>query len=576
MARLKAAVEGRCHILAGAGLILAILAGTLVPLYTDEIGWRFQERAWIDGVDKAYNDTCGPNTLARPPWFMLPVRWFSATANQTFADPLFVRIEGVLCALGWIGLLWLLVARLGRSGPDRRGIQALVFSLLGLGTLPFLQVLSRPEQPLLIALTLMLVIALAPWRGTGPATAAWLKGAAILLLGVVAVSYHLKGVVYAPVALACLAVCATGPGTRIPRLVFAALLVAIMAAGAVYWFGRFECPQNPETAAVLARENLAAMLSGKGSLRDAIGPILLGTNPLNYAWLAGLHTDMSDWLPRGIFPTALAGAVLVALTLLWGGAVLLGAGRLVVFLARERMKALVVPQALLALAVLACVEVWGVSQVNRNAYEAAHVLPMLAIFVALALSLPLDGDARFRRAQDWLMRLAVPAALISEAALLGCAGGPLIAANGTPGSIPGQGLSVSLSGYDAIRRDVAAAMRQAGLAGDRPRRGLVVDDVTYLALQRDRLPFHRLGLFAVWNFGMTNPAQYLLERKSDGIVMSCANLPMEFEAAATRAGTICALAPAQLAPLAARRSRSGTTILAASHEAGPGSLPLAR
>lgn len=50
---------------------------------------------------------------------------------------------------------------------------------------------------------------------------------------------------------------------------------------------------------------------------------------------------------------------------------------------------------------------------------------------------------------------------------------------------------------------------------------------------------------------MTNPAQYLLERKSDGIVMSCANLPMEFEAAATRAGTICALAPAQLAPLAA-------------------------
>ena len=107
----------RTQWLALGGLLLSVLAGMLVPVYPDEIGWRFQERAWIDGgLDIGLNDNCGPNTIARAPWFMMPVRWYSATANRIFADPLFIRLEGVACALAWIALFWVLAGRLENDG----------------------------------------------------------------------------------------------------------------------------------------------------------------------------------------------------------------------------------------------------------------------------------------------------------------------------------------------------------------------------------------------------------------------------------------------------------------------------
>ena len=82
----------------------AILCGMFLPVYTDEVGWRFQERAGIDGVDKMFAETCGANTLARPPFFMMPVRAYSAFFNTAFADPFFVRVSGVLYALAWCAM----------------------------------------------------------------------------------------------------------------------------------------------------------------------------------------------------------------------------------------------------------------------------------------------------------------------------------------------------------------------------------------------------------------------------------------------------------------------------------------
>ena len=67
--------------------VLAVLGALFLPVYSDEIGWRFQERAALDGVDRLFSDICGPNTLAVPPFFMMPVRYFSAYTNLLFADP---------------------------------------------------------------------------------------------------------------------------------------------------------------------------------------------------------------------------------------------------------------------------------------------------------------------------------------------------------------------------------------------------------------------------------------------------------------------------------------------------------
>jgi hypothetical protein len=116
-----------------ASLVLGLLGGLLLPLYTDEVGWRLQERAWIDGVDKLYSDQCGPNTLSIPPFFMWPVRWYSGFFNLHFAQPYWVRISGVLYACLWLYLLLALIRRIARNRTERHMIAIIACTLIGLG-----------------------------------------------------------------------------------------------------------------------------------------------------------------------------------------------------------------------------------------------------------------------------------------------------------------------------------------------------------------------------------------------------------------------------------------------------------
>src|SRR5690349_18380633 len=100
--------------------VTAILLGFLVPLYTDEVGWRFQTRSAIDGgVDRSLTEHCGPNTVAVVPLFMRPLRSINATVNLALPDPIVIRLIGVASALLWIGLLWSLVGMIARTPHER-------------------------------------------------------------------------------------------------------------------------------------------------------------------------------------------------------------------------------------------------------------------------------------------------------------------------------------------------------------------------------------------------------------------------------------------------------------------------
>ncbi|WP_353227448.1 hypothetical protein [Novosphingobium sp.] len=540
------------RLIALAGFVVAIVAGLLLPVYTDEIGWRFQERAAVDhGVDIAFSDLCGPNSLGHAPWFMMPARWYSAMANQAFADPWFVRVEGVLCAGLWAMLLWWLIVRLTGTRAQARPLHALAFALLGLGLLPFLLVMSRPEQPVMLAMTMAIITAFAPLPRLGERTAAWVKSVVIVLLVTIAASYHLKGVLYAPVALAAIAVGASGRRTWLPRGVGIGLVVTITLAAAHYWVDRFRCTAgDPLLAAHYAHENVASLLTGSHPASGLLLQLASGLNPLNYVALAMAdNRPMSHWVPDGLFPPALLIAVNLLVLISWIVVVGLALRALVRFVADTGLRALAQPRVLIALAIAACVMVWGASQLRRNVYEAAHVLPMLVLFAVLCLTLPRrdpDGTAAFPR---WLAGAAALFAVISQAALAFVLLPPLIAAARVPGYLDGQPFSVSVGGYAQIRRDIARAMDQAGMPRDRRLNRLLVDDVTYLALQTDTLPLHRLGVLEVWNGSITDPVDYLRRHNSDGVVVGCRYLPPAMRAGAARAGEICAISRDGLARL---------------------------
>jgi hypothetical protein len=540
--------------LAIGGLTLSLLVGMLVPVYTDETGWRLQERAGIDGgLDIAFNDVCGANTIAHAPWFMMPVRWFSAFTNQALADPFYLRGTGVVCALAWTVLLWTTIGKLESDPGKRTQLRTLAFSLLGLGVLPFLMVLSRPEQPIILTILLTVLLTFACWPTLSASRSAWLKVVAIIFLATIIQSYHLKGVLYAPVIFACLLVCARDKGTLASRLIGMAVLLLLTASSMHYWIERFRCPDDPRLAAMLARQNVAAVIAGHGNVFDLLSQLIAGANPLNYVLFATpISEPMSAWIPRGMFPRPISIAILTALLTLWSAMILMAAVALVGRLRTKRLRALVEPRVLIALAILACVLVWGASQLHKNVYESAHILPLLVIFAMLCLSSPQVGG-RLEQLLPKLAWVAMSLALLSELTVIGLTVGPLSAAARTPGYLAKQPFSVSIAGYPAVRRDIIAAMAMSEMPTDRPLYRPLLDDLTYLALQDSYLPLHRLGVLSVWNGSIIDPAQYLRKENSDGAVVGCRYLPPDMRSVASRSGEICAVSRQKLDLLVASR-----------------------
>lgn len=516
-------------------LLMTLAVGVLVPVYTDEVAWRFQlSRYLVDGgVDRATGETCGANTWAQPATFMLPVRWFSSSVTRLMLGPLSVRLTGVALAIVAMFGIRTLIRRNALDVRRRAHIELTVFGLLGLGVLPFLLVWSRPEQPILLALLACLLLAL-PVRSDAvapPRNEAFVRVVAIVMIAMIALSYHLKGLFYLPVFV--MAVALTGGRRwRIRRWAIVVLICAAVLAYR-YWATRFACPDDPILAEKLGRENAAVMLL-RGGFMDVLWslPRVLGHMlPKGYIRPIVPGTDyMSQWLPRSqVAPLPLAlwgwGTAIV-----WWGAFAL-AGVLLVRAARDRARD--GHRFLLGLVVLGCVTAWAGLQINKNAYESALYLPMAAMaIVFLWIAVPRDAG--------WLGGVAVTIAILSAAsqvALIASYAAPLWAAGQAGGYIADQ--PYSLSAFSYPRTQILAAAAKCGIVPHPALRRVLIDDLTYFAFADSRLPLHRSGVLSQWAGSTGDPMIWLHRHASPGAVLACAAMPRGMRAKAIASGSIC-------------------------------------
>lgn len=527
----------------------ALAVGMFLPVYTDEVGWRFQERAGIDGVDKLYSDICGPNTLAEPPWFMMPVRHFSAFFNTTFPDPFYVRLSGVGYALFWLLLLMLLIRRIVGNRHERAVVATIGTGLVAAGIMPLLLVWSRPEQPMLIAALSALLIAWSDWRDRTVETSAgraWLRSAGIVAVGVVAISYHLKGVFLTPLFLVCLFLASRGRESIVPRLAAGALLTVLALWAAHYWVTRLECPDDPVLWRLYASHSIGAKLMAMRDwhqLPELFGALIGNMSLVPYVNLAvPINKPMSFWLEYDQVGSGPFFAWVVAIRLTWGLAGVSALASLALSLHASWRKRVLDPRAAVAVVLLGVLLLWAASQLIRNVYEATYVLPltMLAIVFALAAR---GGQDRLRAFVDVCAWVIGAAAIVSCAALAFLYTPSIARANGQTGYIAAQPHSQTVFGHSEIRPRILSLARQCGIPEPSKARAVMIDDVSYFPFMQSHLPQHYLGVVANWSGSISDPVAYLKSRDSSGAILACRYLPEDLRRKARRDGALCCLGP---------------------------------
>ncbi|RZK02684.1 MAG: hypothetical protein EOO76_05595 [Novosphingobium sp.] len=528
------------------GLFVAmLLAAIFVPIYTDEIGWRLQERAAYDGVDKLFTQLCGPDTLAQPPFWMMPARYYSAAFNSLFDSPIYVRISGILYALVWTAMVLVLVGRSARDARERTALATLAIGFLSIGTLPWLLVMSRPEQPIMLAWTVALLMVLSGAKVSAEMTTgrAWRRSLAILALALLAMSYHVKGVATAPLFLVCLLLVAKGRKAIVPRLVSGGILVASGVWAGQYWVHRFLCPgdtaaresfQASAGASIVAANDVSQILP---LLAKAFGNISLFLYP---GTVAPRALPMGNWLPLDQISRDDSFTVFLVIVALWTIAMIATVWCLLRAVRRAWRERRFDDRSLLAGALLAMFLGWSAIGFT-GVYEATFTVPMLTLGVVLALSTH-DGGPVFAKGLGWGAAGVGLAGLASIVLVLAIYGAPLVASARAGGYVPGQHLSITPFGYEAVRRDTLAAARKCGIIDPTASHGLLVDDLSYFPLMHSRLPDHRGGLLPPV-IVTRDPIDYLRANKSDGIVSWCAALPPAMQARAKREGKMCCLAP---------------------------------
>lgn len=540
-----------------AALLATFVAGILFPVYTDEIGWRFQERAAIDGVDKMFSEVCGMNTLAVPPFFMWPVRYYSAFFNLAFDDPFYIRVSGILYAAVWLAMLLALLRRVTDGERPRLNVSMIAVALMSMGTLPFLLVMSRPEQPLgLVALGVMLVSS-AAWRrdadpaggarSDSPATA-WRRGTLIVVLAIVAMSYHLKSLFLLPLILACLFFCARGAKTLLPRLTAMAGVIVLFAISTKYWVDRVTCLGNEQLHHLYAMQNIGA---GIGPLRtlsdygDLVMQLLGNVKLLTYALLiAPTPKPMSHWVEW--YRLTAEHSVMWYLAMLFAFGIALVAGVTAFGLAAMRCwkERRFDPRLVCAVAMTGSMLAWSATQVSVNAYEASFVLPQIMLSIVLSIAAFWRGSDKPAFLLEALAAALGLGALASLAMTWTMYGPTFVSAAHERGYLSRQPFSVSVFGYQAMEPRILATAKMCHIPPPEKAHAVMVDDYTSFAYVRSYLPQHQLGVLGLWAGSVAkDPLAYLRSRKSDGVIVQCSILSGKLRARAKANGQFCCIAP---------------------------------
>ena len=527
-------------------LVLAVpvlLLACAVPIYTDEIVWKIlQARYFLDhGLVNNGFPQCGPSFLVPPPLTHLPARVLDAWLYQDLSHPLKLRVLGVLAALALGALAFLLIRGVVRPVPSRTTTLAIILAFWGIGLVPLLSVLNRPEGPILLGVVGLALAAIVMRRATPPRLLRRPTTRLVLFLLVVVVllGTHPKTLFLVPVFLVAGFFLLPSWTHRV-----VALVVVLTTCAQTVAFGdqRYHCPNDPWTANKLAEVTLKlsdAWQRPNVFARQAWQNLRSTPKYFEHVVLRGFY--MAGWLPdhpRIAEVDDLGARTIYAQVVLVGlGVVVVLAGTLGSLVRARRLSE--------AHALLLALAPTLVAQVAYQSYKQAYDAEFLLILggVAIVLGWPADAARRWRRPLQMLFALFTLTTLCNEGRLLYHFGHfathEWLAGGNLAGNYEG---TISGFHYDRVNAQVLAAARACDIDVATHPQFVLTDDLTYPALGRTATyPLHTMGVYW-WGQGIPDLYQFLKALKSEGMVVRCRSIPPELQAKARKqADGLCCL-----------------------------------
>jgi hypothetical protein len=332
-----------------------------------------------------------------------------------------------------------------------------------------------------------------------------------------------------------------------PACVINSLIIVIVTIfSALYWIGRFKCPDDPAAAQLFKNQNIAAIILNSGNFKGEFLTAIQRSNPLNYVDLiVPRQIPMSAWLPINVFSPTQSEMWQLLLYFFWGAALLVGLVSYFLFL-KETTKIHKLDIRLMGpLTIAGIVLVWGASQLIKNDYEASLILPLCAFFIVYSLCLAPTYISTSKFITIFIY-LLLPAAIISQVIVIKKNLPILLHTTKTPGYLKYQPNSISIFGYDFKYSQIEAAEKKCRIDLISRPKHLLLDELTYFSEIRSWQPYQRLGLMSDWKGTISDPLKYIKAKGSDGFVMGCHYLTPEMLKYSKRVDDICCMGSDEL------------------------------
>lgn len=496
------------------------------PVYGDELFWKLMiARLETDHGKLVYLFA----QCSEGQWIDAPLTWYPAMLIHSWfyedaSHPWRLRIHGWFIFLFLLALWTCLLKRLTGLGVIDAFLAVSAF--LSVGVLPFLMVYARPEQPLLLLITLILLVTLYK----APANRlSWPIGLLVTLsfalVGMLLAATHPKGMFLFPVLL----VLAWRQLKSWPLLVLLVLILGWTAYDtSQVWQLRTTCPEFPGLMSVLRGLTLQ--------------PGVLLSNPLIFihqgwsnvldfgVYVRSLHFQdqyVADWLPAGKGGMMSTQARSVANILLWIPLLVAVLVMALNWLFDRRPRGRV--DLLLWFSILLPLVSIVVLQTQKNFYEVSIVWPLVLLLAIFSFGRSVSESNRggVRIIIAVLMLVAILSGILREERF-----GEFV-----PGWRQARLQQVEMMDHqNQGLRDFAR--KECGVEGSAQR--LVLDKDTYQAFWNHEQPIF-LDYASGWWATESNIRETFRKRRVQGLVALCTNIPELDRSRAIEFGIYCCM-----------------------------------